>query len=186
MFESFEDFIDSEMYEKYNLHPNWCFELIDNKIVSPTVGLEFYINSSFCCGLNNNILQKLFNFYNLDINGFYNLPTDSNELTTLLNSLCEYRKIDDIEMVLNLGANTNIKDKINYTPFQSLISGHSSDDIGKNSDIIKYGIKLLENFDTQFILEKWQFEEHYKPYMKIDDFFLDFLKKIKIVENETE
>lgn len=136
MFETLEDFVESELYEEYESNYTACFDLIIQKILSPKVALEFYVCNAMYTGLDQDILSKLFNTYNLNINDLYDFPTDSNEPTTLLNSLCEYRKLSSIEIVLKLGANPNIEDSIQYTPFQSLISGHSMNDIGKNPDEI--------------------------------------------------
>lgn len=183
MFEQYEDFVDSDLHEEYEGLPRKCFELIDKKIVSYKVALEFYVSNEMYNGLDKDILFRLLNTYNLDINSLYNFPTDSNEPTTLLNSLCEYRHIDSIKIALELGADPNITDSIQYTPFQSLMSGHSVNDIGKNVDEIKTVIELFLKHNTKFILEKWQYDEHYKPYENMDDYFVEFAKSINIVDN---
>lgn len=183
MFDSFEDFIDSDLYEEYEQEPYRCFELIDKKIVSNKVALEFYVSNAMYNGLNKDILSKFINVYNININDLYNFPTDSNESTTLLNSLCEYRYIGSVSIALELGADPNIVDSIQYTPFQSLMSGHSEHDIGKNANEIKSVIELFLRHNTKFILERWQYEEHYKPYEDLDDYFVKFAKSIEIIDN---
>jgi hypothetical protein len=183
MFELFEDFIESDTYEEYEEFPEKCVDLIEQNIVSPKVGLEFYVNTAMEDGLDRKILLKLFNSYNLDINGLYDLSTDSNLPTTLLNSLCEYRLFDDIKTCLEVGADPNIEDTIHYRPFQSLMSGHSATYIGKNAEHIKTCIELFLKYNTKFTLEKWQYEEHYKPYEEIDNYFVEFKQQIEIIDN---
>lgn len=183
MFHTLEDFIDSDLYEEYEQKPYRCFELINKNIVNGKVALEFYVSNAMYNGLDKDILFKLLNTYNLDINGLYNFPTDSNEPTILLNSLCEYRYISSIAIALELGANPNIKDSIQYTPFQSLMSGHSVHDIGEDIDKIKTVIELFLKYNSKFILECWQYEEHFKPYEVMDNYFVEFAKLINIIDN---
>lgn len=155
---------------------------IDGKKLSPKNAFELYIHTDLS-DIQQKYLQLFIHNHNLDINSLYDFPTDSNEPTTLLNCLCEYRKHNAIELVLNMGANPNIQDTIQYTPFQSLIYGHSCADIGTESIDIINTINILDKHNTNFILENWQYDELYRPYLKTDAFFKQFVPRITIVEN---
>lgn len=180
MISNIDDFLESEHCDnsEYTENP---IELIIQNIVTPKVAFEYYVSTQNL--LSESVLTDFFDVFKLDINAQYNLPTDSNKSTTLLNSLCEYRRFRDIQLVLKLGANPNVKDTIGYTPFQSLLSGHSYGDIGTNVDNVKETIKTLLEYGTLPTLENWQFEEHYKPYIEQDDFFEKIASMIHITQN---
>jgi hypothetical protein len=184
MYSNYLDFTESIEYDEYDLLDEKTFEnilhLIKKNIVSPKVGFELYMNQS---NINFNILDIFFNTYLLDINDLYYLPTDSCEPTTLLNSACEYRNFELIEYLLKKGADPNIKDIINYTPFQSLISGHSSIDIGEHANEIKNIIDFLLKYDAKLVLEQWQHDELYYSYIRQDNYFNDLLDNINIIDN---
>lgn len=181
-FESYTDFAESDMFDDYEGKQNECFELIQKNILLPKNSFEFYVN---CMDgkLSKETIKKFITEYGLDINSLYNFPTDSHEEINLLGCLCEYRIFENIKDVLELGANPNTIDSIGYTPFQSLISGHSCTDIGKNKDEIKTVIEMFLSYGANLILEKWQYDEHYLPYTQQDNYFVDLLDKITIIEN---
>lgn len=186
-FESYYDFIDSDEYDEYSDRDDLSkyFELVDNNILTPKIAFEYYINESNS-NISKQMIKKFIDKHKINIDDLYDLPTDSHEPINLLGLLCEHRQFQSIKDILELGANPNIIDKINYTPFQSLISGHSYDDIGKNSEGIKTTIELLLSYGANLVLEKWQLEELYKPYVQTDQYFEQLLSKIKITENLNE
>lgn len=181
MITNLSDFVEFEMsFEERYDDPT---TLIKNNLTIPKVALEYYVMSSYHKKMCKETLQDFFKTYNLDMNGQYDFPTDSGKPTTLLNSLCESRRFSEIKIVLNLGADVNIQDTIGYTPFQSLLSGHSSNDIGENHQEIKEVIQIMLNCGLKPVLEMWQKEEHYLPYVEKDIFFEEFLKNIVVIEN---
>lgn len=182
MFTSYQELLESDI----ELDPHNVLKLIDTHVLSPKCALEFYIGKVNYNCLNFDILKELFETHKLNVDGLYDFPTDSNEPTTLLNTFAEYRSIYGIKLALQLGANPNIKDSINYTPFQSLMSGHSSRDTGQNVQMVKDTINLFLNCGTSLILEEWQYTEDYLPYLLLDDYFKDIFKLITIVENITD
>jgi ankyrin repeat protein len=111
--------------------------------------------------------------YNININELYTLPT------TLLNSICEFRQLDKIKFILEAGANPNVADVNDFTPFQSLIMGHSACYTGTDAKDIKNIIELLLEYGAILTLKKWQKTECYDPYIKQDVYYHNLLNKIK-------
>lgn len=183
---SYYDFIESNEYinENYEKNKDKCFELIEKNILSPKSAFEFYLNE---CNLNlsKNIIEKFIDDYKININDLYDLPTDSHEKINILGSLCEYRKFTQIKIILEMNADPNILDSIGYTPFQSLIVGHSYKDTGKNSEEIKEITEMLLEKGANLVLEYWQYEEAYKPYIERDTYFKNLTSKIKLIEDKT-
>ena len=191
LYDNYETFLESDYFieneeklEESNDTKDFM-DLIANMVVSPKCGLELYINTKLR-EIDYNFLEKIISNYSLDINDSYKIPTDSHIPTTLLNSFCEFRDDKIVEKLLDSGADPNVVDTINYTPFKSLISGHSAGDIGRDhKKVIKLIKKMIEKGMVPH-LEKWQYEELYMPYISKDKFFEDLSKNIVIHENSKE
>lgn len=195
-FSTFDEFTSSDYYYKNKMNlleddedvifsKDFIGNLIETNVITPKVGLELYISENLF-NFDENILKWFISTYDLDINELYDFPTDANLPTTLLNCVCEFRYFDAIGMVLNIGANPNTKCSINYTPLQSLLSGHCPDDIGQNPKGIKNSLELLVEKGSELVLFQWQYDEFFLPYLESEE--SDYFEKlqINIIEDQNE
>lgn len=186
-FTSFDEFDESDICAEYEDRPEDCFELIEKNITTPKVAFEFYVRYGvYNSNINQSIIARFLNEHNIDIDTLYDLPTDSNKPTTLLNCFCEYRYYDEIKFTLEAGASPNVPDACGFTAFQSLIVGHSAGDNGRNALEVKNTIELLLAHSANLKLEQWQKEECYESYVEQDIYYKDLLDKITVVENTNE
>ena len=127
------------------------------------------------CGLDRDFLEAIVRYANFDVNRLDVWPNDLGSKTTLLLSCVEFRNIPMIELLLELGANVNIRDEKGFGIIDTIVLGHSANDTAFPEQCVDI-LKIILPYGPQLRLTDWVHEElmdsenlNYRWYRECDE-----------------